>query len=126
VCRSRCTSTTYVAAHGSPKRQRTFSRKKDAERFASEIERRKELSELVLFDQANRTVEDLAKEWWRRHAVPNLAEWTRRGYKPLVANHVQPRLGFYKLRELTPEVVADFRADLERAGVGATPYACRW
>ena len=57
-------------------------------------------------------------EWWRRHVVPNLAEWTRRGYKPLLAKHVQPRLGFYKLREITPEVVADFRADLEAAGVG--------
>ena len=108
----------YVAGHGSPKRQRTFTRKKDAERFAAEIERRKELSELVLFDQANRTVEELAKEWWRRHVVPNLAEWTRRGYKPLLTNHLQPRLGFYKLREITPEVVADFRADLESAGVG--------
>jgi excisionase family DNA binding protein len=68
----------YVAGHGSPKRQRTFTHRKDAERFAAEVERRKELSELVLFDQANRRVEELAAEWWRRHVVPNLAEWTRR------------------------------------------------
>jgi integrase len=108
----------YVAGHGSPKRQRTFTHRKDAERFGTEIERRKQMSELVLFDQANRRVEELAKEWWRRHVVPNLAEWTRRGYKPLLANHIQPRLGFYKLREITPEVIADFRADLEAAGVG--------
>jgi integrase len=108
----------YVAGHGSPKRQRTFTRKKDAQRFAAEVERRKELGELVLFDQANRTVEQLAKEWWRRHVVPNLAEWTRRGYKPLLTNHIQPRLGFYRLREITPDVVADFRAELEKAGVG--------
>jgi hypothetical protein len=107
----------YVAGHGSPKRQRTFSRKKDAERFAVEIERRKEIGELVLFDQANRTVEQLATEWWRRHAAPNLAEWTRRGYRPLLTKHIQPRLGFYRLREITPEVIADFRADLEAAGV---------
>jgi integrase len=108
----------YVAGHGSPERQRTFSRKKDAERFAAEIERRKEIGELVLFDQANRTVDELAKEWWRRHAAPNLAEWTRRGYRPLLTKHIQPRLGFYRLREVTPEVIADFRADLEAAGVG--------
>ena len=108
----------YVAGHGSPKRQRTFSRKRDAERFAAEIERRKEIGELVLFDQANRTVEQLAKEWWRRHVVPNLAEWTRRGYRPLLTKHIQPRLGFYRLREVSPEVIADFRADLEAAGVG--------
>ena len=108
----------YVAGHGSPKRQRTFANRKDAERFGSEVERRKQLGELVLFDQANRRIEELAAEWWRRHVVPNLAEWTRRGYKPLLTNHIQPRLGFYKLREITPEVIADFRADLEAAGVG--------
>ena len=68
-----------TAGHGSPKRQRTFTHRRDAERFAAEIERRKEVGELVLFDQANRRVEELAAEWWRRHAVPNLAEWPRRG-----------------------------------------------
>jgi len=108
----------YVAGHGSPKRQRTFSRKKDAERFAAEIERRKEVGELGLFDQSRRTVAELAVEWWRRHAIPNLAEWTRRGYKPLLTNHIEPRLGFYRLREVTPEVIADFRSALEAAGVG--------
>jgi integrase len=108
----------YVAGHGSPKRQRTFTHRKDAERFGAEIERRKQMSELLLFDQANRRVEELAAEWWRRHVVPNLAEWTRRGYKPLLTNHIQPRLGFYKLREITPEVIADFRVGLEASGVG--------
>ena len=43
---------------------------------------------------------------------------SRRGYRPLLAKHVQPRLGFYRLRGVTPEVVADFRAALEAAGVG--------
>ena len=108
----------YVAGHGSPKRQRTFARKKDAERFAAEVERRKELGELVLFDQARRTVAELAVEWWRRHVVPNLAEWTRRGYRPLLTNYIEPRLGFYRLRDVTPEVIADFRSELEAAGVG--------
>jgi hypothetical protein len=50
--------------------------------------------------------------------VPNLAEWTQRGYRPLLTKHMQPRLGFYRLREVGPEVIADFRADLEAAGVG--------
>lgn len=108
----------YVAGHGSPKRQRTFSRKKDAERFAAEIERHKELGELMLFDEARRTVAELAVEWWRRHVVPNLAEWTRRGYRPLLTNYIEPRLGFSRLRDVTPEVIADFRSDLEAAGVG--------
>jgi integrase len=32
--------------------------------------------------------------------------------------HVLPRLGLLKLREVTPEVLTRFRADLEKAGVG--------
>jgi hypothetical protein len=64
---------------GSPKRQWTFSRKTDTERFAAEIERRKEVGELGLLISRRRTVAELAVEWWRRRAVPNLAEWTRRG-----------------------------------------------
>jgi len=108
----------YVAGHGSPKRQKTFTRLKDAQLFAAEVERRKEVGELALFDQSKRPVSDLALEWWRRHVVPNLAEWTRRGYRPLLANHIEPRLGYYRLRDVTPEVIADFRSALERAGVG--------
>ena len=93
----------YVAGHGSPKRQRTFANRKDAERLGSEVERRKQLGELVLFDQANRRVEELAAELVAA-ARGAEAEWTRRGYKPLLTKHIQPRLGFYKLREITPEV----------------------
>jgi len=33
--------------------------------------------------------------------------------------HVLPRLGHYRLAELTPEVVSRFGAELQRAGVGA-------
>jgi integrase len=108
----------YVAGHGSPKRQKTFTRLKDAQLFAAEVERRKEVGDLVVFDQSRRTVADLALEWWRRHVVPNLAEWTRRGYRPLLENHIQPRVGRFRLRDVTPEVIADFRAALERDGVG--------
>jgi integrase len=103
---------------GSRAHKRTFERKRDAERFEREVKRRKELGELALWEQRNRSIHELAREWWAKYAVPNLAELTLDGYEPILAKHVVPRLGDYRVGEVTPEVVADFRAQLESAGVG--------
>src|SRR5262249_15920304 len=43
---------------------------------------------------------------------------TKRIYAELWDRHVAPRLGTVALRELTPELIASFRADLTAAGVG--------
>jgi hypothetical protein len=58
------------------------------------------------------------REWWTKYAVPNLAELTLDGYEPVLSKHVVGRLGGHRVGEVTPEVVADFRAQLERSGVG--------
>ena len=108
----------YVGGRGSARRQKTFDRKRDAESFDAEIRRRRALGELAVYEQRNRTVEELAREWWRLYAVPNLAEWTLVGYERMLVNHIGPRLGGMRIGELTPEVVADFRERLEAAGVG--------
>jgi hypothetical protein len=83
----------YVAGHGSPERQRTFDRKRDAERFAAELVRRKQMGELALFEQQNRTVAELAQAWWKKYAKPNLAAWTLKKYARLLDSHNVPRLG---------------------------------
>lgn len=107
-----------VAGRGSPRRKRIFDRKTDADRFETEVRRRKALGELGLFEQRNRSVEDLAKEWWAKYAVPNLADWTLKGYERMLVSHIQPRLGAMRVGEVNAEVIADFRAKLEAAGVG--------
>jgi integrase len=107
-----------VAGRDSPRRKRIFDRKSDANRFEAEIRRRKALGELALFEQRNRSVEELATEWWAKYAVPNLADWTLKGYERMLVSHVQPRLGAMRVGEVNAEVIADFRAKLEAAGVG--------
>jgi integrase len=111
----------YVAGRGSPRRQKTFprgTRKKQVEAFAANLEIRRAMGELALYEQRKRPVRDLSKEWWAKHAVPNLAEWTRIGYKRMLVKHIEPRLGSLPVGEVNPEIVADFRAKLEAAGVG--------
>lgn len=92
--------------------------KRDADAFDAEVRRRKRTGELATMDAGKETLASFAEEWWRLYAVPNLAPKTRQVYADLWDRHVLPRLGGYPLRDLTPEVLARFRADLARAGVG--------
>jgi hypothetical protein len=69
-------------------------------------------------DAGKETLANFAEEWWRLYAVANLAPKTLKVYADLWDRYVLPRLGGYALRNLTPEVLARFRADLAAAGVG--------
>jgi len=66
---------------------------------------------------------EFAEEWWRVYAKPNLERNILKNYAQLWNKHALPRLGDLRLRDVTPRVVADFRLDLERAGVA--PAAVR-
>lgn len=101
-------------------RARNFARKADAEAFEAEVKRQSRLAELGLPDPgAGRiTLAEFAREWWAYHAEPNLATATRRHYAELFDRHVLQQLGGLELRELTPDVIEDFAADLKRSGVG--------
>lgn len=99
-------------------RSKVLGTKRDAEAFDAEVRRRKRTGELVQLDAGRDSLSDFAEEWWRLYAVPNLAPKTRQVYADLWDRHVLPRLGGYPLRDLTPEVLARFRVDLARAGVG--------
>ncbi len=104
---------------GRQNRSATFDRKGDAVAFEAEVRRRKRLGTLAQLDAGDELLSDFGQEWWRLHARPNLARSTQRRYASLWDLHVLPHLGRRRLREITPEVVANLRADLDAAGVGA-------
>lgn len=108
----------YEAGRDGRRRSRTFTRKADARLFEAELMRRKALGEFAFIEASNKRLEDLASQWWEIYAKPNLAYNTLAGYAPALDKHALPRLGRLKLRDVTPEVLARFRADLEKAGVG--------
>ena len=99
-------------------RSKVLGTKRDADAFDAEVRRRKRTGELATMDAGKETLASFAEEWWRLYAVPNLAPKTLKVYADLWDRYVQPRLGGYPLRNLTPEVIARFRADLAAAGVG--------
>lgn len=103
---------------GGRNRARTLGRKRDAEAFDAEIRRRLRVGDLASLDAGQQTLAEFAEEWWRLYAVPNLSDRTRRSYAGMWDRHVLPRLGGHRLRDVHPEMVERFRADLPEAGVG--------
>lgn len=103
---------------GGRNRARVLGRKRDAEAFDAEVRRQKRAGELTALEGGKETLADFAKEWFRVYAIPNLAATTLESYSSTWDRHVLSRLGGFPLRELRPEVVQGFAADLARAGVG--------
>jgi hypothetical protein len=103
---------------GGRHRSRVFDRKADAEDFQADVRRRKRLGTLTHLHAGDQLLADFGVEWWRLHARPNLQESTLRRYSSMWDRHVLPHLGRYRLKEIIPEVVANYRAELTAAGVG--------
>jgi len=104
-------------------RSRTFDRLRDARAFEAKVRTLKRSDGLSELDAGTETLADFAEEWWRVYAQPNLERSTLRNYAQIWNKHALPRLGEYRLRDLTPRLVADFRLELEHDGVG--PAAVR-
>ncbi len=98
-------------------RQQSFDRKEDRDAFELELRRMRQVDGLVAIHK-DVTLNEFFETYWELHGIPNLEASTRPQYKGAWLRHVRPRLGRYKLRQLTPEVVGDFKAQLQRDGVG--------
>jgi integrase len=82
--------------------------------------RRGVLSEL---DRGTQPLSAFVERWWSQWAAHNLARPTLKVYASLWNLHGLPRVGHVALRDVTPAVVDELRAALERDGVG--PAAIR-
>lgn len=104
---------------GGKNRFRTIARKKDAILFDATKKREQALGLALDTTAGQRTLTEFCEEsYWPNRAVPRLAPRTRATYATIFAKHVAPHLGRYRLRELTPRAIDDFRVALERAEVG--------
>jgi hypothetical protein len=99
-------------------RSRVVGRQHDAQALDAEIKRARRLGGIALVANSRETLADFAKVWWQRHAAPNLQRHTLAGYASMLDVHIIPRLGNVRLQAITPELVADLRADMAAAGIG--------
>jgi integrase len=109
--------------HRGRNRARVLGRKRDAEAFDAEIKRRKRTGELGLMDAGRETLDEYVTGTWVSTHAAHLAPRTRRTYASTYDRHISPRLGSTQLRDLHPELIAAFQADLIRAQTG--PHAIR-
>ena len=108
---------------GGRHRSRSFTFKRDAERFEREQKRSRELGLLFEPFVESKTVAEIVEAWWLDHAVPRLAPNTRNAYVVVWERHLRREVGDVAIRALTPAVVDELRATLERRGVGAPTLA---
>ena len=79
---------------GGRRRGRTFDRAGDADKFSTKVRRTQQTAGLVELDVDNPiTIGEYVEVWWRRHAMPHLAENTRRVYARVWETHARETLG---------------------------------
>jgi integrase len=104
---------------GGRERSRTFDSAADARAFEAKVRTLKRTDGLAELDAGKETLAAFAEQWWELYAKPNLSRNTLDVYARFWNRYALPKLGGYRLRELTPSVISRFRLELERDGVGA-------
>jgi integrase len=108
-----------VGGRESRRLSRTFDRKADAEQWALDVRRRKQLGEAIESNAGTQRLDEFIETYWVMHAIPNLETTTRNNYAHVWEKHVRPRIGERRLKDLTPKVINRFRAQMVQDGVGA-------
>lgn len=96
-------------------RQQTFATKKLAEAFDGSLRMKKLTGEMATIEAGKKPLAEFGEEWWETAKVP-LATATRANYSNSWNKHIMPFLGDVQLRELTPRVIEEWKADLTRHG----------
>ena len=97
---------------------RTFDSLREARTFEGNVRISKERGTLSLVDGGTERLADFVVEWWQAYAGPQLAPRTQALYAAILDNHILPRLGNLRLRELRPALIDGFAVDLRSSGVG--------
>jgi len=97
-------------------KQRTFKRRKDADRVDREIIRRLELAPFGMTIEREASTVDALNESWLKAA--KLERNTRASYEVTYRVHLKPRVGDLDVRALTPARIKMLAAELEAAGLG--------
>ena len=87
---------------------------RDAVALDGEMKRKKAMGELVVHERGTVALEDFWLLWLERYGNVHITARTLDNYQRLWSVHVEPKLGRYRLRDLTPEHIADLTAQLSK------------
>jgi integrase len=96
-------------------RSRSFDTRRDAIEYDAEVKVAKRRGVLAALSGGKETLDEYVVGTWIPVHVAPLADKTAKRYAQLYDGHISPGLGGYRLRELTPEVIARWQADRLRA-----------
>jgi len=102
-------------------RQATFTTKADQADFVTEVRRRRRLGLSLSFEpeEHDPRLDEFIEDYWRLHAIPHLGHATRRTYEQEWVKWILPRLGSYRLRQLSARmIVRQLVEPMRRAGAG--------
>ena len=102
-------------------RQATFTTKADKADFVTEVRRRRRLGLSLSFEpeEHDPRLDEFIEDYWRLHAIPHLGHATRRTYEQEWVKWILPRLGAYRLRQLSARmIVRQLVEPMRRAGAG--------
>jgi integrase len=112
---------TYRWWDGDVYRQATFTTKADKADFVTEVRRRRRLGLSLSFEpeEHDPRLDEFIEDYWRLHAIPHLGHATRRTYEQEWVKWILPRLGSYRLRQLSARmIVRQLVEPMRRAGAG--------
>jgi integrase len=114
--------TSYVVRwrEGDRNRSRSFTRRRDADRYDAEVERRRQLGPIALsmLDAGAETLDAFVADTYAPHYMEHLAASTKLSYTSLYAKHIAPTLGHLALRDITPGRIAAWQTERLSAEVG--------
>src|SRR4051812_37992047 len=99
-------------------RSKTFDRAADGRAWEAKIRMMKRGGALAELGGGTQTLAQVVEAGGLGYAGPSLERSTLSTYAQMWNGHALPRLGGLQLRQLTPQTIARFRAELEGAGVG--------
>lgn len=64
------------------------------------------------FQPATMSFSDYLDYWMKIYCEVNLRHNTIQAYKSIIKNHINPKLGFYRLSQITPSILQEFINDV--------------
>lgn len=99
-------------------RSKVVGKRRDAEAFDAKLKEARRLGSLGLLEAGRETLDEYVEGTWAVTHAAHLAPKTRSLYAYLYDVHIAPRLGSTALRDLNPEVIARWHADVLAGGAG--------